>query len=230
MLGLPFVNWNTQISNGSEEATTPDTTQQEDVARMRGTRPSLVLADYTGSYQNPAYGTFTLRLRNDTLLTAIGKQRVWLRHYHYDVFDLKGFEDDGRPDTADGGMKINFRIGVDGQVESAVIPMDPSLDPVEFKRQPLVPHLSEAQMQAYAGFYELAGMRVHITVKDGVIFMDVPGQTNYETIAQGNHYFKLKILNGFAIRFEMDETQSRALALYAIQPNGTFKATRVDLK
>src|SRR5690606_27407571 len=156
MLGLPFVNWNTQISNGSEEATTPDTAHQEDVARMRGTRPSHVLADYTGSYQNPAYGTFTLRLRNDTLLTAIGKQRVWLRHYHYDVFDLKGFEEDGRPDTADGGMKINFRIGVDGQVEGAVIPMDPSLDPVEFKRQPLVQHLSEAQMQAYAGFYELA--------------------------------------------------------------------------
>jgi len=230
MLGLPFVNWNTQISNGSEEATTPDTAQQEDVARMRGTRPSHVLADYTGSYQNPAYGTFTLRLRNDTLLTAIGKQRVWLRHYHYDVFDLKGFEEDGRPDTADGGMKINIRIGVDGQVEGAVIPMDPSLDPVEFKRQPLVQHLSEAQMQAYAGFYELAGLRVHITVKDGVLFMDVPGQTNYETIAQGGHYFKLKVLNGFAIRFEMDETQSKALALYAIQPNGTFKATRVDPK
>ncbi|MEC3881249.1 hypothetical protein U9S71_16525 [Parapedobacter sp. 10938] len=70
-------------------------------------------------------------------------------------------------------------------------------------------------------------MTITITVKDGVLFMDVPGQTNYETIAQGDHYFKLKALNGFALRFEMDEQLDKAPVMYSIQPNGTFKATRV---
>lgn len=70
--------------------------------------------------------------------------------------------------------------------------------------------------------------RVKITVVNGVLFMDVPGQTNYETIAQGAHYFKMKALNGFAIRFEVDEATGKAIPLYAIQANGTFKATRVE--
>jgi len=138
-------------------------------------------------------------------------------------------DEDRRTDTSGSGMKINFRIGLDGQVESATMMMDdPSGDPVEFKRQPQAKDVSEEQLQTYVGSYELAGMRVKITVVNGILFMDIPGQTNYETIAQGNHYFKMKALSGFAIRFEVDEETGKATALYAIQPNGTFKATRVE--
>src|SRR5690606_21095691 len=122
-----------------------------------------------------------------------------------------------------------FRTGQDGQVESASITMDdPSGNPVEFKRRPVATEVSEAQLQAYVGNYSIAGMTIRITVKDGVLFMDVPGQTNYETIAQGEHYFKLKALNGFAVRFEIAEGADKAAAMYSIQPNGTFKAMRVN--
>jgi len=226
-LELPFINWNTRTVK--KDTATVDTAKQEDVVRIKGTRPTHVLGDYTGTYDNAAYGRFAINLDNDTLKTAVGKQRAWLSHYHYEVFELKDIGADGRADTAEGGIKINFRTGLDGQVESAVIPMDdPSGDPVEFKRQPEAKEVSKEQLQAYVGTYEVAGMRVKITVDNGVLFMDVPGQTNYETIAQGDHYFKLKILSGFAIRFELDDSTGRAVAMYAIQPNGTFKAMRVN--
>ncbi len=224
--GLPFENWNTQ--SVKKDTITVDTTKEEDVARIKGTRPTHVLPDYTGTYNNPAYGTFGISSQGDTLKATVGRQRVWLSHYHYDVFEMKDINADGSVDTSDGGTKINFRTGLDGQVESAVISMDdPSGDPAVFTRQPLASEVSETQLQAYIGTYSIAGMTITITVDKGVLFMDVPGQTNYETIAQGNHYFKLKALSGFAIRFEMDESIGRATVMYAIQPNGTFKAVRV---
>jgi len=114
-------------------------------------------------------------------------------------------------------------------VESASISMDdPSGNPVEFKRQPMATEVSQAQLQAYVGKYTVGGMTITITLKDGVLFMDVPGQTNYETVAQGNHNFKLKALNGFSIRFEFEDNATEASAMYSIQPNGTFKAVRVE--
>lgn len=227
-LGLPFIDWNTR-SVKKDTATVDTTKQDEDLARIKGTRPTHVLADYTGTYDDPAYGAFTISLHGDTLKASVGKERVWLSHYHHDVFEMKDIAEDGKADTSAGGLKINFRTGLDGQVEGAALTMDaPSGDPVEFKRRSEAKEVSEEQLQAYVGAYELAGMRVKVTIDNGVLFMDVPGQTNYETIAQGGHYFKLKALNGFAIRFDVDEASGKAIALYAIQPNGTFKATRVE--
>ncbi|MGV3761286.1 serine hydrolase [Parapedobacter sp.] len=225
--GLPFIDWN---ERGVEKDTTAvDTTEQVDLAQIKGTRPAHGLSDYAGTYTNPAYGTFVVRVANDTLQTALGKERAWLSHYHYDVFEMREIGEDGRADTTAGGMKINFRTGLDGQVLSASMTMDdPSGNPVEFKRKLIAVEITPAQLQAYVGKYIVSGMTISITVKDGVLFMDVPGQTNYETVAQGNHNFKLKALNGFSIRFEMDEGATQASTMYAIQPNGTFKATRAD--
>ncbi|WP_325641352.1 serine hydrolase [Parapedobacter sp.] len=225
--GLSFVDWN---DRGVEKDTAAvDTAKQEDLARIKGTQPTHGLPGYTGTYENAAYGAFAVNVANDTLKITLGKQRVWLSHYHYDVFEMKDIDTDGKADTTAGGLKINFRTGLDGQVESASITMDdPSGNPVEFKRQPMTTEVSQAQLQAYVGKYSVGGMTITITVKDGVLFMDVPGQTNYETLAQGDHYFKLKALNGFAIRFEMDEQSGKASAMYAIQPNGTFKAIRLN--
>lgn len=227
VLELPFVDWNTKTVK-KDTATADTASQEEDVARIKGTRPIHVQADYTGMYSHAAYGQFAIGLHGDTLKAAIGKQRVWLNHYHYDVFELKDIDAQGNADTSDGGVKINFRTGLDGQVEGAALSLDdPSGNAVEFKRQPDAKEVSEEQLQAYIGTYEVGGMKISITVENGILFMDVPGQTNYETIAQGNHYFKLKALSGFAIRFEMDESIGRATVMYAIQPNGTFKAVRI---
>ncbi|MCL8000923.1 hypothetical protein M8994_22285, partial [Brucella sp. 21LCYQ03] len=71
-------------------------------------------------------------------------------------------------------------------------------------------------------------MKIKITVSNDIVYMDVPGQKNYETIAQGDHYFKIKDLTGFAIRFEIDETTEKATKINLIQPNGTFSAARIN--
>ncbi len=158
----------------------------------------------------------------------IGGQKAWLDHYHYDVFEIKSFKEDGTADTT-SGTKITFQMGTDGEISSISADLaDPSGDPVYFRREPFPLEVSDEQLKAYAGVYEISGQRITVTTKEGKLYMDVPGQRNYETIAQGQHQFRLKDLQGFSIRFEMNENGDKATAAYAIQPNGTFKATRVE--
>ena len=54
--------------------------------RLPNTRPSLPLADYTGKYQHPAFGTVTIGLDRQTLTWSWGKTRSALEHWHFDTF------------------------------------------------------------------------------------------------------------------------------------------------
>lgn len=223
-LGLQPIAWHTR---NLQQDTTAIAAEQQDLGRIAGTKPTHLLADYTGRYDNVAYGAFTIHLDGDTLKTSLGTNRFLFSHYHYDVFELRELGKQQPIDAASSGLKVNFRTGFDGQVEAAAITLDDlSRGPVVFKRQPSATAVSAEQLQAYVGNYHFSGMTIKITVKDGVLYMDVPGQPNYETIARGEHYFKLKALDGFAIRFEMDAASGKAKSLYSIQPNGTFKAEK----
>jgi hypothetical protein len=51
------------------------------------------------------------------------------------------------------------------------------------------------------------------------------GQPEYETVPTGEHTFRLKALEGYSVRFEMNEDNS-AQAVVFLQPNGTFRAVR----
>src|SRR5690606_6245611 len=59
---LPFVEWNER--NVKKDTAMVDTSKQEDLARIIGTRPTHGLPDYTGTYENAAYGSFTVNIAN----------------------------------------------------------------------------------------------------------------------------------------------------------------------
>lgn len=224
--GLPFVEWNKAQGKVEQDTdTTADTSATEDLGRIRNTSPSHALADYTGFYDSPLYSKFEIVLENDTLKTKLGTRDYWLSHYHYDIFEAR-LSEDGKADTAAGGIKVSFRTGLDGNIESVVIPFGEGVEPAEFKREAKAVQVDKSELEKYAGTYELSGMRITITVKNDILYMDVPGQRTYETIAQGNHHFRLKGLDGFSIRFE--ESAGKITALNSIQPNGTFRVPRVN--
>ena len=224
---LPPIPWSERGKKAKDKD--EEKNKQADLARVSGTQPSHPKADYTGIYSHPAYGTLQVEEDKDALTAILGNKRVGLTHYHYDVFEMKDIDEQGKVDTTAGGLKINFRTGQDGKIESAAITLDlPSGDPVEFKRELVAKVLLEKQIASYKGKYHIEGMDILVTAKDGVLYVDVPGQTNYETIAQGDHNFNMKGLRGYSIRFEFDGNTNKASSLYFIQPNGTFKAQRMD--
>lgn len=226
LLKLAYVNWSgnrlKEVAKAKEEQKSAE--QSKSSARVEGTKPSHPLNEYEGNFNHPGYGDIDIYRRHDSLFAYAGKDSVWLRHYHYDVFEIKGYDKEEGLDTSAGGTRINFRSGEDGKVSSAVIQMEPAVKPIEFVLKPKAKPLDKDALKVYLGEYELAGMIAKVYTKGDVLCISVPGQPEYETLYVGNHTFKLKILDGFSVKFEI--VNDAAVSASFIQPNGIFKATR----
>ncbi|MDQ8159181.1 MAG: serine hydrolase [Gemmatimonadota bacterium] len=61
--------------------------RQAESRRVTGTRPSLALAEYVGTYRHPTYGDATITLQGDTLQAQFGSAYAGpLSHWQYETF------------------------------------------------------------------------------------------------------------------------------------------------
>ena len=227
MLKLKYINWSVDRKKAITKAEAQQKEAEKSIVstRIAGTKPSHPLAAYEGIFNNPGYGDIEVFLKNDTLFGITPKDTFWLRHYHYDIFEGKGIDKTTGPDTTAGGISFNFRTSVAGKIESILLPVEASLKPIEFSYKPNAKAVSKEDLEKYAGEYELAGIVAKVYLKGTTLFVFVPGQPEYETIATGNHSFKLKALDGFSVKFDVTDKNEVTAASF-IQPNGTFKAPR----
>lgn len=223
ILDLPFIDWNKKFENKADSSQSQSSGQKS--TRVPGTRPSHPLKDYAGTYFNPAYGTVNIGWINDTLKAKLGNKNVWLQHYHYDVFAL--FENGARlkDSTATPNMLLSFSTDHAGKIANIIIPTHaPERDEV-FKRQHVAQAINTAELTKYAGTYELSGIVVTVSIKSGTLYVYVPGQPEYETDYLGDHTFKLKALQGYSVKFIVQNDNTCTEAQF-IQPNGIFSAKR----
>lgn len=227
MLKLPYKNWNKQLKDASDKAKAAakeaEKSNTDSLSRKAGTRPSHAIADYAGHYEHPGYGSVDFVTKNDSLFMKIGELQAFLEPYHYDVFRPQApetvFEDLAQ------SLRLQFHSDLKGDITSFdFIGIEPAVKKITFERKAQAVAVAKNELEKYVGEYELAGMTGKVYLRDETLMVLVPGQPDYETVPIGNHEFKLKILEGYTVRFEM--TGDQATALYFIQPNGTFKATR----
>lgn len=109
-LGLPRRDWNTylmqQLQKEGEAALARE--REHQAKRHRDTKPSRELAAYTGSYEDPAYGTATVSLEDGALVWKWNSFSSRLEHYHYDTFTA--------PNDWVGDLPVAFTLGTDGEV------------------------------------------------------------------------------------------------------------------
>ncbi len=229
MLKLPHRDWHQQRKKAMDEAKAAEAvaSASDSLNRKLGTRPAHLLAAYTGRYEHPGYGAFTIELNKDTLMILFGNKNGngWLEHYHYDIFRPKGLDEEDL--ASNSPVRLQFHTNLKGEIESvAMYSIEPTLEKIVFKRQQVAIAVNKSDLENYLGEYELAGMVAKVYLRgENTLMVMVPGQPDYETVPIGTHEFKLKILDGFSVRFEMN-ADGQAGAVYFIQPNGTFKATR----
>lgn len=96
--------------------------------QVTGTRPTLALGEYTGTYSHPIWGDIVVELKDSVLQFRMGNPselRGPLQHWNYDTFHaLLG---DGRS----GPTTVRFVVGSRGQVAQLVVPM---MDAAVFER------------------------------------------------------------------------------------------------
>jgi CubicO group peptidase (beta-lactamase class C family) len=225
LLGYHDVDWNAKLLTMRDKADSlvePDVKEaNDDIARVPNTRPSHALKDYTGEFENPAYGTITVKESHDRLGVSFHGFDAKLEHFHYDVFRLADLEGTATPFD---GVKMQFQSNVDGDIDRVTVPLEPSVAPIVFTRRPPASLGDSAALALYVGSYELAGQHMRVHIEHGRLFVTVPGQPDYELLPSKQGEFSLKGLTGFNMRFEPAAGPVTKAVL--MQPNGNLVAVR----
>ncbi|MEJ7675299.1 MAG: DUF3471 domain-containing protein [Chitinophagaceae bacterium] len=190
--------------------------------------PSHPLKDYAGTYYHPGYGNFVVYLDKDSLFAKGTENVLWLRHYHYDVFEF--FDKDSKEgiDTTDGpaSYKFQFQMNSAGDIDGLLAPFEAGLKPLVFTKQLTPKEVKKDDLQKYTGEYDLNGGIVKLYIKnDKILYALVPGQPEYELVPVDKDKFGLKVISGYFIQFSVDD-KNKVNDLTFIQPNGNFKAVK----
>lgn len=90
LLGLPIKDWNAyvarQVKKGEEAARQRH--EERENNRKPGTRPTLASKEYTGKYEDPAYGVATITLEDGNLVWKWSTFSATLEHYQDDTFTV----------------------------------------------------------------------------------------------------------------------------------------------
>ncbi|HVL11994.1 MAG TPA: serine hydrolase [Gemmata sp.] len=123
-LGLPEVDW---VKDGKAALAAFDfqialEKSKRDNRRKPDTKPSLPLKDYAGAYEEKAYGRAEVLVKDDKLALKWGKFTCRLEHHHFDTFTVIPVEPKDEVASFDRAtLEVQFRLGANGEVESATI-------------------------------------------------------------------------------------------------------------
>ena len=230
MLKLPYRDWHTQAFRADTAAKNKAKAAEKTTVstRKKGTRPSHALNDYVGLYKAPGQETFEVTSQKDSLFVIVPNEKLYLRHYHYDIFNLWDKDEVADNDTANvEGIKISFRMDEGGNIVAASLPLEGPIKPIVFTKTAKAKLVSRDSLQKYVGDYTLAAVTVKVYVKgENTLFVFVPGQPEYELMATDKDKFVLKALEGYSVQFS-GNAKGEITELMFVQPNGSFKATRV---
>ncbi len=110
-------------------------------------------------YNNNGYGTYEISLQKDSLFALMGSHVFWLRHYHYDWFEL--FEKDpqtGIDTSGESFAKMEFTTSETGDIESAASSLEPLLKPIVFTRSSKMQQQNAADLKNTPGNIVLAAL------------------------------------------------------------------------
>lgn len=228
MLKLTSIDWNNKSRKDREKAikSQKDAESKTVSELIPGTVPSQKLHAFTGNFYNPGYGTIKIVTERDSLFSIMPLKKIWLKHYHYDIFQPFEITKKGIDTTENSELRFNFHTSNNGEIEAVYIKLEPSVDPIPFKHQPDIILLDKAKLNIYTGEYEIGGMVARVYTKiDHSLFLFIPGQPEYILLPTGMNKFSIKNLDGYKIEFVEDENKKINGILF-IQPNGTFKAVK----
>ncbi|MFA8435406.1 MAG: serine hydrolase [Marinifilaceae bacterium] len=224
VLGLSCFDWAKGPRERMNKLNSEDQDQISD--RVTGTHISHELKEFTGVYSNPGYGDLEIVVENDSLFALIPNKRIWLKHFHYDVFEPMLLKESDPGVLSEFGVKFNFQSNNAGEISKVMLPLELSLKSLEFVRKPKVKEVSVATLEKFVGEYEVSGMILKCYIKYGKsLFISTAGQPEQELVATEDDTFLVKNVDGFKLKF-LSSDKSTIDAVNLIQPNGTFKAKR----
>jgi len=88
MLKVRKEDWNKKLKDRRDDGKEKSEDSEDSVSsnKVEGTKTSHAMVSYAGNYNNPGYGTFEIKVENDSMYAQFPTIKFWLEHYHYDTF------------------------------------------------------------------------------------------------------------------------------------------------
>jgi CubicO group peptidase (beta-lactamase class C family) len=118
--GAPARDWSAELLAlyGGQRRRADSARAVIEVRRVAGTRPTLALGAYAGTYVHPAWGALVVTERGGSLHLRAGggvQNAGPLQHWHYDTFRVSFGDGRGRPSV------VQFALAPDGTVHHLVL-------------------------------------------------------------------------------------------------------------
>ncbi len=125
LLGLDQIDWTARKINEREEAKKNQIPAVSD--QIEGTSASQPLEAFCGEFTDKGYGKFTVKLDEKGLYTEDDGHNHYLRHYHYDTFEMMESDDEAF-------CKVTFHTDAKGVISSVSMPFEPAVKDIVFTR------------------------------------------------------------------------------------------------
>ncbi len=192
-------------------------------ARKQGTKPSLALSDYAGTYSDSMYGELKVSNERDALSVRYGPAfDGTAEHWHYDTFRAT-WKDRGL-----GKSMLTFTVDASGKPSKIDIE-----GLAEFKRVPdkvdttAKVTLAASDLPKFAGKFKPKDLPVEFEVQvvGGQLKFSVPGQPVYTLVAESPTRLKLTggdVPAGFFLDYEFEGGKVKQVTLTQPAPQPTL--------
>jgi hypothetical protein len=165
------------------------------------------------------YGMLSVTLNEGQLQGMLNNITFPIRHYHYDIFEVivERWEEE---------MKASFLTNVKGDIDTLIVPLEPTGNDIIFKRVPNKEMRGRAFLEQFVGVYEFLEMELVISLKgEQTLSASFPGQPGYELEPYAGTEFLTKGSSGVSVEFQRDASGA-VTGVVATLPYGVFHASK----
>ena len=206
LMGLDPIDWNGRFLKRREvgEKAAAGAKKAAGEERKIGTKPAHALDNYAGEYVHPAYGSVIVTHAGEGLAARFHDLPMRLNHWHFETFradvEEKSLEE----------LKLFFQFFTDaqGEVVRLTVPLEPSVEPIAFKKLPPARLTDAGFLKQLAGDYAMAdnpSFKMAVTLTGSTLTLTLPGQPPLQLEPAHGTTFNLKGLSGFSARFVQDQ-------------------------
>lgn len=177
------------------------------------TQPSHPISDFAGNYEHPGYGKVAVTVAGRDLEFRLGDLDLESKHRHFDTWDLKYA-------PLQASWTITFVTDADGLISEAVIPLEPELDPIRFRRATDDRLRDPEFLEKLAGTYSHEKATIEVEVAGESLAATIPGEGRVELEPAMGLRFLIKGRPNPKLEFTLDES-GKAKEL-VVQPGGVF--------
>ncbi len=197
--------------------------------RAMGTRPSLALDGYVGTYSDSMYGDVQVSKQGDKLAVKFGILNGTLEHWHYDTFRAT------MTPARLGKMMVSFTLDPAGKPAELKLETTPEATyryapPAADTRASVT--LSAEQLRSLTGTFvaEMAPLELQVEIVGDALKLTVPGQPAYTLVALSPTRFRLTgptgMPDGFYFQYEMSGSSVVGATLEQPAPRPPLKVKK----